>query len=240
MARVPRGDGLNISTPDNPRGRMSRQHGRRPSSRWLYVYNSSCSAMLAEHSRTSEDCNIPLLNVYKLSNCKYNSTNMLLRCCISCVYFFFLFFFYHKLERAFIFDRWRAFYSRAVLNAFSFLPAAPRDYVLESRMKCNREAEPVKKPRRQNLHYCPRDHLGNLGIHRSQSDFKIKRGRSEREQGRGENSRRQSYVSPFRERTCCSIARRRRCRTAHIVYHRCSSSSRERTAGAGPGEDREI
>lgn len=98
-----------------------------------------------------------------------------------CIFFFFLFFNY-KLERAFIFDRWRTFYSRAVLNAFSFLPAAPRDYVLESRMKCNREAEPVKKPRRQNLHYCPRDHLGNLGIHRSQSDFKIKRGRSKREQ----------------------------------------------------------
>jgi len=31
--RVPGGGGLNISTPDNPRGRMSRQHGRRPSSR---------------------------------------------------------------------------------------------------------------------------------------------------------------------------------------------------------------
>lgn len=100
--------------------------------------------------------------------------------------YFFLSPFYYKSERAFIFDRWRAFYSRAVLNAFSFLPAAPRDYVLESRMKCNREAEPVKKPRRQNLHYCPRDHLGNLGIHRSQSDFKIKKEAEARENGMGE------------------------------------------------------
>lgn len=43
--------------------------------------------------------------------------------------------FRRKSERAyFYFDRWRAFYSRAALNAFSFLPAVPRDYVLESRM----------------------------------------------------------------------------------------------------------
>lgn len=32
FAEVPRGGRLNISSPDNPQGRMSRQHGRRPSS----------------------------------------------------------------------------------------------------------------------------------------------------------------------------------------------------------------
>jgi hypothetical protein len=50
----------------------------------------------------------------------------------------------------------------------------------KKKKKKGKEKEKRKEPRRQNLHYCPGDRLGNLGIHRSQSDFKIKRRGSER------------------------------------------------------------
>lgn len=61
VAGVPGGSRLNISTPDNPRGRMSRQHGRRPSSyQRPYVYTSPCSTTLVSQERCSKTMGIVL------------------------------------------------------------------------------------------------------------------------------------------------------------------------------------
>lgn len=58
---------------------------------------------------------------------------------------------YRKSGRACIyFDRWRAFYSRAALNAFSSLPAGSARLCSRVTDECNREAEPVKKKKGKN------------------------------------------------------------------------------------------
>lgn len=176
------------------------------------------------------------MHMYKLSNYKFSKLLPQISVPFLTQDFSFSFFIINQ-NAGIYFDRWRAFHSRATLNVFSFLPVAPRDYVLESRMSAIARRCSWKKPRRQNLHYCPRDHLGNLGIHRSQSDFKIKRyGRAKGDTTRG--ARQRSYVSPFRERTCCSIIcrfRRAQCISYTIVVPRCR---RERSEG--PRENKEI
>lgn len=66
VAGVPGGSRLNISTPDNPRGRMSRQHGRRPSSyQRPYVYTSPCSTTLVSQERCSKTMGIVLPGVLR-------------------------------------------------------------------------------------------------------------------------------------------------------------------------------
>jgi len=105
--------------------------------------------------------------------------------------------------------------------------------------ECNREAELVKKkPRRQNLHYCPRDHLGNLGIHRSQSDFKIKR-YERRQDGKSPPTKLRFAFSGTHlllDCTSSSSSSSPSSRTAYIVYHRCSWLSVRTTADAGDQE----
>lgn len=67
VAGVPGGSRLNISTPDNPRGRMSRQHGRRPSSyQRPYVYTSPCSTTTLV---SQERCSKTVLGIVSLDAC---------------------------------------------------------------------------------------------------------------------------------------------------------------------------
>lgn len=146
VAGVPGGSRLNISTPDNPRGRMSRQHGRRPSSyQRPYVYTSPCSTTLVSQERCSKTMGIVLPR----------------RASILDIYIYSPFF----PNRGIAIRRYtqkssnNLFPGRKLVDYYTifflFLPVAR----LRSRVtnKYNRGESLVKKARRKNLHYYPRE-----------------------------------------------------------------------------------
>lgn len=152
VAGVPGGSRLNISTPDNPRGRMSRQHGRRPSSyQRPYVYTSPCSTTLVSQERCSKTMGIVLPGVLRFWIHIY--LDIYTRTCI----FPFL-----SESR---FDAIRKnpptiyFHRETMVDCHTIFFLFLRVARLRSRVtnKYNRGESLVKKARRKNLHYYPRE-----------------------------------------------------------------------------------
>lgn len=149
VAGVPGGSRLNISTPDNPRGRMSRQHGRRPSSyQRPYVYTSPCSTTLVSQERCSKTMGIVLpavlrfwIYIYISILFLFLSRGIAIRRCTQ------------KSGNNLFPPRNLLADYRAIF--FLFLRVAR----LRSRVtnKYNRGESLVKKARRKNLHYYPRE-----------------------------------------------------------------------------------